>query len=77
MDDLDRHPEVIAEAIQTILRREGLADAYDKLKDFSRTGESLSLQHLQAFVRSLQLNSELENELMALQPRQYLGDFLH
>lgn len=77
LDDLDRHPEVIAEAIQTILRREGLADAYDKLKEFSRTGESLSLSHLQAFVRSLGLSGPVEQELLNLHPRQYLGDFLH
>jgi len=77
MEDLDRHPEVIAEAIQTILRREGLADAYDRLKEFSRTGESVGLEELQAFVRSLQLNSGLEKELLALDPRHYLGDFLH
>ena len=77
LDDLDRHPEVIAEAIQTILRREGLADAYDKLKEFSRTGESINLLHLQAFVRSLGLSGPLEQELLNLHPRQYLGDFLH
>ncbi|MBE0641384.1 MAG: adenylosuccinate lyase, partial [Bacteroidales bacterium] len=49
--DLASHPEVLAEAIQTILRRAGVNDPYGLLKELTRTNESLSLERLREFIK--------------------------
>lgn len=70
--DLEQHPEVLAEAIQTILRREGMADAYEKLRDFTR-GKAVTLQCLHDFVDTLSLSEEVKAEIKHLKPESYCG----
>ncbi|MBY0110495.1 adenylosuccinate lyase [Patescibacteria group bacterium] len=71
-DALDAHPEVLAEAIQTVLRREGQTGAYEKLKDLTR-GASLTLEDIRAFVWELPLPEKVREELIALSPGSYTG----
>ena len=63
--DLDANWEVLAEAVQQVMRRHGVADAYDKLKAVSR-GKRLERRQLAAFVRALPLPSEAKKRLLAL-----------
>lgn len=69
---LQAHPEVIAEAIQTILRREGAEMPYEKLKELTR-GKQVSLADLRSFVEGLSVSEEVKKELLALSPETYLG----
>lgn len=69
---LDAHPEVLAEAIQTILRREGVKDAYELLKNLTR-GEAVTLESLRAFVDTLPVSDAVKSELKQLTPRSYIG----
>jgi len=71
-EDLSLNWEVLAEAIQTILRRERTADAYESLKKLSR-GEKLDQEKLIEYVKSLDLDDSVKNELMNLTPKQYIG----
>jgi adenylosuccinate lyase len=70
--DLQAHPEVLAEAVQTILRRIGYPEPYEALKGISR-GRALSLEDLRAFVRGLDLPAAVREELLALTPEGYVG----
>jgi adenylosuccinate lyase len=70
--DLAAHPEVLAEAVQTILRREGFAEPYEALKAFTR-GKQLTLDALQRFVDQLDLPDAVKDELRALTPERYNG----
>ncbi|MDO8594742.1 MAG: adenylosuccinate lyase [bacterium] len=69
---LEQHPEVIAEAYQTILRREGLNDPYKQLSELTR-GKHITLEGLRYFVRSLAVRPEVQAELLALEPAKYIG----
>lgn len=71
-DDLKQHPEVLAEAIQTVMRAEGIANAYEQLKDFTR-GQALSLELMHAFIASLPLPIQKRQLLQKLLPEHYLG----
>jgi adenylosuccinate lyase len=70
--DLDAHPEVLAEAIQTILRREGYPEPYETLKHLTR-GHAPSLDEIRKFIRDLDVSPAVKEELEALTPEQYLG----
>lgn len=72
VEDLNKHPEVIAEAIQTILRREGVAMPYEKLKALTR-GREVSLADIQDFIRGLDVNDKLKKELLKITPENYTG----
>ncbi len=69
---LEAHPEVLAEAIQTVLRREGLAGAYEKLKDLTR-GRAITLEDLRVFIKGLIVTESLKKQLLALTPSAYTG----
>jgi len=69
---LQNHPEVIAEAIQTILRREGASLPYEKLKELTR-GKKLTLQDLHSFISALHVSRKVKKELLAITPENYLG----
>ena len=69
---LDAHPEVLAEAIQTVLRREGEQGAYEKLKDLTR-GATLTLEDIREFVWKLPVSEKVREELVALSPSTYIG----
>ena len=66
------HPEVLAEAIQTILRREGYPEPYEALKRLTR-GAKLTLEDIQRFVDGLEVSAAVKEEIRALRPEQYLG----
>jgi len=72
--DLDSHPEVLAEAYQTILRREGRADAYDTLKDLVR-GKALTLDDFHEWIDGLEVEDSVKVEMKSLTPSTYLGVF--
>jgi adenylosuccinate lyase len=70
--DLDAHWEVLAEAIQTVLRAHGVAGAYEKLKDFTR-GRGVGAADLRAFVATLGLPDDARARLERLTPASYTG----
>ena len=71
-EDLNAHPEVITEAIQTILRREGVEMPYEKLKELSR-GKKITLSEIHQFINSLPLDPIIKKELLNITPENYTG----
>jgi adenylosuccinate lyase len=72
-DDLNASWEVMAEPIQTVMRRYGIADAYDKLKELTRGKEGINRASLQAFIKSLDIPEAEKQRLMQLSPDTYTG----
>jgi adenylosuccinate lyase len=70
--DLDDAWEVLAEPVQTVMRRYGLPDAYEKLKELTR-GKGIEREALHDFVRGLPLPQEAKAALLALEPAAYVG----
>src|SRR5258706_12211273 len=70
--DLEANWEVLTEAIQQVMRRHGVPDAYDKMKAFSR-GKRLDRRALAAFIRKLDIPPEAKKRLLALTPAKYTG----
>jgi adenylosuccinate lyase len=70
--DLDGAWEVLAEAIQTVMRRHGVPEPYEKLKALTR-GRAVTRETLQAFVESLDIPAEAKAGLLALTPSTYVG----
>lgn len=70
--DLRKHPEVIAEAIQTVLRCEGVSVPYEKLKALTR-GKEVSMDDLAAFIDSLDVDEGVRARLMQFAPENYIG----
>ncbi len=70
--EISRHPELLAEPIQTILRRERLPNPYDLLKDLTR-GKDISAADLATFYKQLPVNDQVKAELSALRPELYTG----
>ncbi len=64
--------EVLSEAVQTVMRAQGIPDAYDRLKAFSR-GRPMSEETMRAFISSLTLPEVEKERLLKLEPRNYLG----
>ncbi len=69
---LEANPEIITEGIQTILRREGMPDAYNMLKDLSR-GNKLTRAMIAQFVHELKVKQSVKQEILAITPQNYLG----
>jgi adenylosuccinate lyase len=70
--DLAAHPEVLAEAIQTILRRVGFPEPYEALKGLTR-GRTLEYPDLERFIGGLAVDETVKAELRALTPERYIG----
>ncbi len=70
--ELDENPEVLAEAIQTILRKNGYNNAYELLKSLTR-GKEISLKDIKDFVFSLDIDEKDKEKLMNLSPADYTG----
>ncbi|MEE9142870.1 MAG: adenylosuccinate lyase [Gammaproteobacteria bacterium] len=70
--DLDVSLEVLAEPIQTVMRRFGVSDAYEKLKSLTR-GQSITRELLNDFVDGLEMPDDAKQRLKALSPRDYIG----
>ena len=71
--DLDHNWAVVAEAIQTILRREGYPNPYEALKSLTRTNVHISHDSIKEFIEGLDVSDELKDELMAITPSNYTG----
>lgn len=71
-EELENNPEVLAEAIQTILRKNGYNNAYEILKDFTR-GKIITKENLQEFIMALNINNEDKDILLRLKPQNYVG----
>lgn len=71
--DLDNSWEVLAEPIQTVMRRYGIEKPYEKLKELTR-GQDMSQEVIQAFVSKLDLPQTAKDELLALTPANYIGN---
>jgi adenylosuccinate lyase len=72
-EDLDNSWEVLAEPIQTVMRRYGIDKPYEKLKELTR-GQSVTAESLAVFVDSLELPDSVKQELKQLSPATYLGN---
>lgn len=72
-NDLDNNWAVVAEAIQTILRRENYPDPYEALRDLTRTNEKITQATLQKFIDGLSIDEKIKHELKAINPFNYTG----
>ena len=72
-EDLENNWAVIAEAIQTILRREGYPNPYEALKDLTRTNAVINKTSMHEFINTLNVSDSLKEELKGIAPTTYLG----
>lgn len=70
--ELENHPEVIAEAIQIILKRENVKNAYEKLKGLTR-GRKVTMDDFSKFIDGLDISNDIKEELKQITPRNYTG----
>ena len=73
LEDLDNSWEVLAEPIQTVMRRYGIENPYEKLKELTR-GKAIDAEIIKDFIASLEIPSEAKEELYKLTPANYIGD---
>jgi adenylosuccinate lyase len=73
--DLEENWAVVAEAIQTILRREAYPNPYEALKDLTRTNEKITESSIKNFIERLDVSKELKEELNQISPFNYTGIF--
>jgi len=72
-EDLEKNWAVVAEAIQTILRREGYPNPYEALKGLTRTNEAIDKNAIHTFIQSLTISEAIKAELKQITPSNYLG----
>ncbi len=73
LEDLENSWEVLAEPIQTVMRRYGIENPYEKLKELTR-GKAIDAEIIKDFIDSLEIPSEAKEELYKLTPANYIGD---
>lgn len=73
--DLENNWAVVAEAIQTVLRREAYPNPYEALKDLTRTNQKITAHTMAEFIDGLQINEDLKAELKQITPFNYTGVF--
>ena len=71
--ELENNWAVVAEAIQTVLRREGFEKPYEALKGLTRTHDKVTKASVHAFIDTLEITSKLKEELKKIEPSTYLG----
>ena len=71
--DLDNCWAVVAEAIQTILRREGYPHPYEALKALTRTNQAMTKERIHEFISNLNVDASIKEELMRITPHNYTG----
>ena len=71
--DLDNCWAVVAEGIQTILRREGFPKPYEALKALTRTNQAITEESIRSFIETLEVSDAVKNELKAITPHNYTG----
>lgn len=72
-EDLEKNWAVVAEAIQTILRREGYENPYEALKGLTRTNETIDKKAIHNFISTLDVSAEIKDELMQITPSNFVG----
>ena len=72
-EDLDKNWAVVAEAIQTILRREGYPKPYEALKALTRTNDAITEQSIASFIDTLNVSDDIKKELKKISPYNYTG----
>ena len=72
-DDLDNAWEVLAEPIQTVMRRYGIANPYEKLKEVTR-GKTITRADIHDFIKTLDLPADVIARLLELSPQTYTGN---
>jgi len=72
-DDLNANWAVIAEAIQTVLRKEGYPNPYEALKELTRTNAVINRETIQNFIEQLDVNQQVKNKLKTITPFNYTG----
>ncbi len=72
-EDLEKNWAVVAEAIQTILRREGYPNPYEALKGLTRTNEAIDKKAIHDFIATLNVSNEIKTELLQITPSNFLG----
>jgi len=72
-EDLEKNWAVVAEAIQTILRREAYPNPYEALKGLTRTNEAIDKKAIHGFIATLEVSDEIKAELMQITPSNFLG----
>ena len=72
-EDLDKNWAVVAEAIQTILRREAYPNPYEALKGLTRTNAAITKESIHEFIGTLEISNEIKSELLRISPSNYLG----
>jgi adenylosuccinate lyase len=71
--DLENNWAVVAEGIQTILRREGYPKPYEALKELTRTNQHVTKESISQFIDTLNVSEDIKNELKAITPQNYTG----
>lgn len=71
--DLENNWAVVAEAVQTVLRREGYPKPYEALKDLTRTNSVITKASMQEFIRNLNVSDEVKKELLLITPQNFTG----
>ena len=71
--DLENNWAVVAEGIQTILRREGYPKPYEALKELTRTNQHVTKESISKFIDTLNVSEDIKNELKAITPQNYTG----
>ena len=71
--DLNQNWAVVAEAIQTILRREQYPNPYEALKELTRGKQGITRESIQQFIRQLKVKASVKKELLAITPMNYTG----
>ena len=74
-EDLEKNWIVVAEAIQTVLRREGYPNPYEELKALTRTNNQIGEKEIHAFIDSLKVSDEIKKELKVISPFNFTGIF--
>ena len=72
-EDLDKNWAVVAEAIQTILRRESYPNPYEALKELTRTNATIDKTAIHNFIKSLQVSDSIKDELLKITPSNFVG----
>lgn len=72
-EDLEKNWAVVAEAIQTILRREGYPNPYEALKGLTRTNAAITKESIHAFIGTLEVSDAIKAELLTISPSNYVG----
>ncbi len=73
--DLEKNWAVVAEGIQTVLRRENYPNPYEALKELTRTNKGITREEIARFIDTLNVKEEVKNELRAISPDSYTGVF--